>query len=194
MKTLNDITNQNGGGLSVEVTGKYTSVRHAKAKENGKLTSGEASKTLRKKGLKISAKELVEVYKLLFGTEPEWHHAGFYKNAGRSTMGRTFFFTERQINEIESRIGEIEILREEKRKEEERKANSVITGFYYIWDHDYSGRYGKKRNYKVLKAYKGSELKTPKNFTSCNESQFRRVLENEGKNYYGWDEPTINEF
>ncbi len=99
---LHSIANENGGGLSTSVSGKYTSVRHELARLDGKATAGEAGKIISKAlKIKVSAQEVVEAYKLTRGYEPEWHHAGFYRGSnGRKTMGRTFFFNEYDIEQL----------------------------------------------------------------------------------------------
>lgn len=193
---LNQVANFNGGGLSVAVTGKYTSVRHERAKIDGKLTAGEAAKFISKElKQKISAKELVAAYKLLNGCEPEWHHAGFYKLPGKkSTMGRTFFFNDDNIQDMIDRWSELDFKTAAIKAEEKLKSEIMIWGFYYNWDYDYSGAYGKKRNHKVLHTFFGSELNKPKNFVALSEEQFNVAVSKEGKKYYGWDEPTIFEF
>lgn len=192
---LSNIANENGGGLSVELTGKYTSVRHEQAKVSDKLTAGEAAKFISKTiNQKVSAKELVAAYKLLKGHEPEWHHAGFYKCKSGSTMGRTFFFDD---IDIESMIADWSKIPEKQAAielEEKRKAETIIKGFYYSWDHDYSGKYGKKKNYKVLDVYEGNELIKPRNFVSLNNEEFEKAKSLAGKKYFGWDEPTYGEF
>jgi hypothetical protein len=191
------INNQNetGGGLAVNITGKYVSNRHAIAKESGKLTAGEAAKILSKiLNIKISAKELVAGYKLINGCEPEWHHAGFYKGNHGSTMGRTFFFTNEQIEALAPRWPEIEIKQKEIEIKLQVAIETMIKGFYYSWDYDYSGRYGKKVNYKVLAIYEGNEIGKPRNFTTCTDVEFEQAKSKAGKKYYGWDEPKISEF
>jgi hypothetical protein len=84
--------NFNGGGLAVNITGKYESNRHAIAKAE-KVTFGEAAKRLRtKKGgnLDITAKELLNLYWSVKG-EPEWHHAGFLPKSYGGGMKKTYF-------------------------------------------------------------------------------------------------------
>lgn len=180
--------------LSFNETGKYTSERHELAKQSGKLTAGEAAKILKKKGLTISAKETVEAFKLLTGSEPEWHHAGFYKGANGSTMGRTFFFTYDQVEMIFNRYSETSEIRQKKETELQVKKETIIKGFYFVWDCDYNGKYGKKRNFKRLKVYEGNELDKPLNFTSLNDEEFEAAKAMAGKSYFGWDEPTKSEF
>ena len=178
------------------LSNKYVSERHHYASQE-KLTAGGASKKLKKEGINLSAKETVEAFKLLNNCETEWHHAGFYKNNGKSTMGRTFFFSEEEINEIKERFAEIEVAKKQQEMEKERKSETQIFGFYYNWTHDYSGNYGKKRNHKILAIYRGSELNKPKNFTlliSEKEFEKAKAKAKEGKKYYGWDEPDISEF
>jgi hypothetical protein len=191
MTNLRSIQNENGGGLSVSVTGKYTSVRHELARINGKLTAGETAKYLTKEiGSKIYAKEVVEAYKLLKGSEPEWHHAGFYKGSTGSTMGRTFFFNDDDLKFLIdnwTKIPEVE-------KQKIEEGFETINGFYYEWESDMNGYRGKRRNFKVLKAFEGLKRNKPKNFTSCTQEQFYKVEQLEGKEYYGWDEPKLSEF
>ncbi|MDD5013648.1 MAG: hypothetical protein PHW73_00920 [Atribacterota bacterium] len=177
----------------VGLSDKYVSERHAIASQS-KFTAGEASKILKKQGINYSAKEVIKAYKLFHGYEPEWHHAGFYKNNGKSTMGRTFFFTESEIEEISTHQDEINQKFAQEIAENQKKSETIIIGFYYIWDYDYSGNYGKKRNHKVLAVYEGNELNIPKNFTSCNQLQFENAKSKVGRKYYGWDEPLISEF
>ena len=113
---LKQIQNANGGGLSVAVTGKHTSVRHELAKLNGRLTAGEAAKVLSKSlKIKVLAKEVTAAYEVLTGREPEWHHAGFYKGRnGRSTMGRTFFFTDEHVEMLADRWHEVDQIKADK--------------------------------------------------------------------------------
>lgn len=175
------------------LSSKYVSERHAIASQS-KLTAGEAAKVLKKKGIVISAKELFNAFKLLKGYEPEWHHSGFYKGTKGSTMGRTFFFKDLEIEEIAERFNEIELKKNEIKAIEEKKKETIVCGFYYDWDYDYSGRYGKKTSFKVLHVYNGNELGIPKNFTKCTFEQFQEISKFIGKKYYGWSEPVIADF
>lgn len=197
---LEGIQNENGGGLSVSVSGKWTSVRHELARLEGKITAGEANKYMKKAGIETTAKQIVEYYKVLNGREPEWHHAGFYKDKNKkSTMGRTFFFESEEVEELIENWQNIEIMKSQRQAEKEaetqRQIATQIKGFFYEWTSDYSGRYGKKRNYKVLRVYEGSEYCKPNNFTALNtEAGFENAKANIGKAYYGWDEPQRGEF
>ncbi|HXR84312.1 MAG TPA: hypothetical protein VN722_08390 [Hanamia sp.] len=178
----------------IGLSNNYVSERHYYASQE-KFTAGEAAKILSKKlGKKILAKELVYGYKLLNGCEPEWHHAGFYKASGKSTMGRTFFFTEENIEDCAAKWDQVSEIESEIKAEEVRKETSTVRGFYYAWDHDYSGSYGKKRNYKVLDVYEGSEANCPRNFTACDPTEFDCAKLFSGRKYYGWDEPKASEF
>lgn len=177
---------------------KCVSERHYAASQV-KLTAGEAAKSLTKKvGTKVLAKDVKCLYMTHYGREPEWHHSGFYSGTGGKTMGRTFFLSEEEVQTladnyqaiVQKRADEIARQEEEKRRKRETK----VMGFYYTWSHDYGGRYGKKRTYKVLHAYEGDELSMPHNFTSCDAETFGKVKANEGKQYFGWDEPKLEEF
>lgn len=84
--------NINGGGLAVNITGKYESNRHAIARME-KLTFGEVVKELSKKkngAFKISASDLLNAYRQSNG-EPEWHHAGFLPKSYGGGMKKTYF-------------------------------------------------------------------------------------------------------
>jgi len=177
----------------IGLSNKYVSERHAIASQT-KYTAGEAAKELKKLGVKATAKEVVESYKLINRHEPEWHHSGFYKNGGKSTMGRTFFFTLEQIEDLAENWGKVAERKAEIEAETKRKQETTIKGFYFSWSSDYGGNYGKKRNFKVLGLYEGSELSKPSNFTTLNDSQFEKAVTMKGKKYMGWDEPTISEF
>lgn len=184
-------------GLSIEQTGLYTSERHEQARRDGKLTAGQAAAIIRARlGSKVSAKETVSAFGILFGCEPEWHHSGFYRPQGgrRKTMGRTFFFSIDQIEELISRWPEVAQRREEAATIEAKKATTMVKGFYYKWRQDYGGYRGKKRNYKVLQSYEGIEADAPRNFQVCSDEQHEAVKAAVGRAYYGWDEPTLSEF
>lgn len=95
---INQIENNmniNGGGLAINITGKYESNRHAIAKIK-KFTFGEVvSKLATKKfgGIKLSASDLLDAYRLSCG-EPEWHHAGFLPKSYGGGMKKTYFLNE----------------------------------------------------------------------------------------------------
>ena len=172
--------------LSFEQTGKYTSERHERAVQSGKLTAGQAAKIISKiTGEKVSAKQLKQY-------STEWHHSGFYSKG----MGKTYFFTDEQINNLADNWNQLKaesIQKELKIKAiEDEKRNSIIQGFYFTWDYDYNGSYGKKRNFKVLKFYSGNELNKPINFTSLTFEEYEKAISKQGQKYYGWDEPTKN--
>jgi len=82
----------------VGLSEKYESENHFHAKKK-KKTAGQAAKIISKDvSAKISARELVGVFRQLKGRDPEWHHAGFYTSLrGKTRMGRTFFFGENEI-------------------------------------------------------------------------------------------------
>lgn len=195
-ETLDQVANINGGGLSVVVSGKYTSVRHERARIDGKHTAGESVKILKKQGIIISAKELVSDWKILTGSEPEWHHAGFYKpqNNKRKCMGRTFFFTDQNLYHYAANIDKIKSIKDKIEQDLKAKSLNLVAGFYWIWDHDYNGRYGKRVNFKRLCIYQGSELNAPKGFVKCDFDEFACAEMFQGAKYYGWDEPSKSEF
>jgi hypothetical protein len=110
--------------LSVAQTGKYTSERHEAAKQSGKFTAGEVARLINnrfKLEQKITAAELRP-----FATE--WHHSGFYKQAGsRSTMGKTWFFDLSKIT-----IEKLVELVLQKREEGARIAAEPEIDIYYF--------------------------------------------------------------
>lgn len=191
MNDLQRITNANGGGLSHAVTGKYTSVRHEQATRNpNKLTAGEAAKAMRKAGHKVAAKELRELYRLVFHKDPEWHHSGFYKGGNGSTMGRTWFYRQEEVDAILNAIPKMEALK----KAQEEVDNAEVFGIYYSWDKDYGGNYGKARKFKRLEVYNGTEKHAPRGLVRCDKQQYEAAKAKVGQPYYGWDEPRLSEF
>lgn len=177
----------------IGLSNSYVSERHYYASQE-KFTAGEAAKELKKLKIKATAKEVVEAFKLIEGREPEWHHSGFYKKAGKSTMGRTFFFDEDRVKNLAENWEKVAEKKAEIEAEEKRKSETKVQGIYFVWDHDYSGYNRKKRNFKVLKTYEGSELNAPNNFTELTVGQFLSAKLIEGKGYFGWDEPSRSEF
>lgn len=179
----------------IGLTEKVVSEKHYYASQS-KYTAGSAAKIISKEiGQKVLAKELVHAYKLINGRDPEWHHSGFYKPKGKSsTMGRTFFFSEEDIDNMVTKWSEVGLKKMQIEVERQRKEETIITGFYYRWESDYNGYRGKRRNFKVLAVYEGNELNKPSNFTTCDREVFEKVRELAGKKYYGWDEPLISEF
>lgn len=179
--------NANGGGLASNITGKCQSNRHALASlDASKCTVGEFAQRMRKKHkIKISAKDVKAIYQHLFSAAPEWHHAGFKPKSVGGGMAVTYFIKSEEFEAMElGVIGREKII-----------ANPVKTiGFYFTWDSDYSGNYGKKRNFKVLSVYAGTEFDKPRNFTPCNESEFEFAKLLAGKKYLGWDEPKLADF
>ena len=175
------------------------SERHVYASRN-KHTAGEAAKLISKKlGVKVLAAEVKSLYLTHYGYDPEWHHSGFYRGSNGKTMGRTFFLSDEEVQAIVDNYNAIIQKRAEdlhrKEEAEHRKRETKVTGFYYTWDSNYGGRYGRKQNFKVLHAYEGDELNKPSsNFTSCDPSLMPAIKAAEGRKYFGWDEPRIEEF
>ncbi len=180
------------------LSNKCVSERHIYASQR-KLTAGEAAKLFTKKtGIKMLAKEIKELYITHYGDEPEWHHSGFYRGNNGRTMGRTFFLSEEEVQTLADNYTTIiqkradAIARQE--AEEKRQRETKVTGFYWTWDYDYGGRYGKKRTYKVLHTYEGSEHDKPRNFTSCSAEVLEKVKAAGERKYFGWEEPKLEEF
>lgn len=177
---------------------KCVSKRHYAASQV-KLTAGEAAKYITKQtGKKVLAKDVKSLYMTHYGREPEWHHSGFYTGGNGKTMGRTFFLTEEEAQTLadnyEATVQKYadEMMRKE--VEERRQRETRVYGFYWTWDYDYGGRYGKKRTFKVLHVYEGDGFRKPRNFTPCNAEQLDAIRPHVGKQYFGWDEPKMEEF
>ena len=113
----------------------------------------------------------------------EWHHAGMLSKNYGGGMAKAYY-TLKSDEQIVSEFNEL-------KAEIKKKENTLLTGFYWVWDHDYNGRYGKKQNYKVCKWFEGSELEQPKNFVACEKLEFDNSNLYDGKKFYGWDEPTL---
>jgi hypothetical protein len=176
--------------LSINESGLHTSARHFQAKNDGKFTAGDLA-TILKKELKVKVKASDLKY---FANE--WHHSGFYGAKGKKTMGKTYFFTEDEVSEIKNNwVSQYEPIIIKKEADLKVKTETNIKGFYYIWDYDYSGRYGKKVNFKRLKTYEGNLIGKPNNFTTLtNDDDFLCAKCFENKAYRGWDEPKSEEF
>ena len=177
---------------------KCVSERHIYASSR-KLTAGEAAKKLTKLvGSKVLAADIKELYQMYYHCEAEWHHSGFYKGNSGRTMGRTFFISDEEVQELAEHYAELAQQRADtaarKEAEEKRQRETKVMGFYWTWDYDYSGNHGKKRNHKVLQAYEGDELHQPDHFTPCNAATLKRIKTVVGRKYYGWDEPKLEEF
>jgi len=150
--------------------GKYVSARHQEAKKTGMLTAGEFAKLLTKKFfIKISADEIKD-------WATEWHHSGFYRANGRGKkiMGRTFFFDPEEAEAAEYYL--FKVLAErgdaENRQFEAEKVKDVP--WYAIsdyWDHDYSGRYGKKKYFKRLRFHTGTGI-VPSGFVPITAEEY----------------------
>lgn len=75
-------------------SGKFVSENHYKAKQEGKLTAGEAAKIISKRtGKKYLAKDIIPLC-------TEWHHSGLYKKEKKFVMGKTWFITKEHVEEI----------------------------------------------------------------------------------------------
>lgn len=187
---------------------KFVSVRHEIASDRSN-TSGAVAALVRKKyHNNVSAKHIVELYKVHFKENPEWHHSGFYTKTTSFgdiyTMGRTWFISYEITDYILEHYEELEKEFDGYVKQQEKELQSEVMGFYYIWEEDLDHPIRKgKRNLptgeyykcKVLHSYKGLLRDAPKFFTPCKtEEEFKRIIASEGKKYLGYDEPRIVEF
>lgn len=163
--TILNNMNDNGGGLAINITGKFESNRHAIARME-KVTFGQVAKHLslkRNGGLKISATELLNIYRCLFG-EPEWHHAGKIPKSFGGGMKKTYFLdfipnvedVKKWIDDYNKKMDEIQELENQKQKKKlERdkflKKNAIpfsrvseenIPKFSIITVEEMNGKYG----------------------------------------------------
>lgn len=158
--------NANGGGLASNITGKFESNRHAIARVE-KVTFGEAVKELAKNkngGLKISAAELLDIYRANFG-EPEWHHAGKLPKQYGGGMKKTYF-----LNEIPTPEQVDEWRANSTAKREEKKTAAEIENNKKAIRMKFLKKHGVKFN---------RELTTPK---------FSFIEDREMNGKYGWFE------
>jgi len=95
--------------MALATNGKMVSERHQIASQS-KMTAGQAVKALKKSGIQTNAKELVEVFELITGRYPEWHHSGFYSGK----MGRTYFFADYQVQDLAAKWGLIQEIKAQK--------------------------------------------------------------------------------
>lgn len=180
--------------MALANNGKYVSERHDLAtKKENLATVGNFNKVLKKQAITdYTSKQIVEMFKHS-GTNLEWHHSGFY---GKN-MGKTYFISEKQQeyflkNHKKMDVNMHESILEQKHQTAVKRSN-VLFGFYWIFEANYNGRYGKKQFGKRLKWCETNENDKPKNFTS---TTFEIYENNKQKdNYYtGWEVPTISEF
>lgn len=178
----------------IGLSNKYVSERHAKAELAGKLTAGDANKICKKNNIKTSAKEIVKMFELHYGYLPEWHHSGFYNGNQGRTMGRTYFFTIEQIeeiianwNEILRNYSEIKLAEE---KENKIQKNTLVQGVFYEW----AQAWGDKKKHKKLCIYEGNKFNRPTTFIELSDDEMKCAKLLAGKKYYGWNEPSKSDF
>jgi hypothetical protein len=165
----------------------YTSERHERAKQSGKYTAGEARKHLKSvHGIECYARDIKKMYKALHGYEPEWHHSGFYKpsSGAKKKMGRTFFFTAEELDDLATRWQEAQMAINLKEQEDQR----IVQGFFWKWER--TGR----RWTKVLCTYEGPKADAPKRFVELSQTGYQTAQQMEGKVYTGWNEPERIDF
>ena len=118
----------------------------------------------------------------------EWHHSGFYKGTTGETMGRTYFISPDETQDIIDNFDTLyPVLEEQKQSTEEN-----VFAFFWTWKNQGSKR--RPRWCKVLKTYEGKRSSLPKNSTVCEKKVYDMAKKAEGRVYTGWNEPTISEF
>ena len=178
---------------------RAVSVNHAAATNNPNLlTAGEAAAQLRRKGIKATAKELVEVNNHLYG-RTEWHHSGFVP--GRKAMGKTYFVNVCNLEEIaekyEATVAAIAAKEEAARlKEEERKAavaaemaaNNYVGWLTWEFAGKVRGRWEKRALVTTV------EPCGDRNCGQLTASQAERVKKETWRRWKGWDTPSPSDF
>ena len=170
------------------LTSKVVSERHYIASQTN-LTAAQAAKYISKSvNRKISTKNVRSLYNIFFRCEMEWHHSGFYKGETGQTMGRTYFISPDETQDIIGNFDTIYPVLEE----QDKKANQNVYAFYWMWENQGS----KRRPHwgKVLKTYEGKRSCLPKNSTICDRKTCDSAKKAEGRIYTGWSEPDISEF
>ena len=177
--------NYNGGGLATNITGKFESNRNALAKlDVEKRTAGEVAKSLRSMGLNFKAQEIKPFLE-------EWHHAGKLPKSYGGGMAKAYYTIKTDFQILKE--FHFDSVKKELQKIENKKLKRrVCYGYYWVWDSDYSGYRGKKRNFKRVHFYKGNQLDRPsKNFTELKKREYEALKDREGDCFYGWDEPSF---
>lgn len=170
------------------LTSKVVSERHYRASQV-KFTAGQAAKFITKAvNKKLSAKDVRSLFKLKFKCDMEWHHSGFYKGTSGQTMGRTYFISPNDMQQLVTEFGILYPLLEEHKN----KANKNVYAFYWEWENAGTGK--RPRWCKVLKTYEGKKSDLPKNSTECKKEIYEVAKKAEGCIYKGWDAPDISEF
>lgn len=118
----------------------------------------------------------------------EWHHSGFYKGATGKTMGRTYFISLDETQDIIDNFDTLYPVLEEQKK----SAEEDVCAFYWTWENQGSSR--RPRWCKALKTYEGKRACLPKNSTVCERNVYEVAKKAEGRIYTGWSEPNISEF
>ena len=153
------------------------------------LSAGQAAKYISKAVKKnISAKDVRLLYEIYFECDMEWHHSGFYKGTTGKTMGRTYFISPDETQDIIDNFDTLYPVLEEQKKSTEEK----VFAFFWTWKNQGSKR--RPRWCKVLKTYEGKRSSLPKNSTVCERKVYDMAKKAEGRVYTGWNEPTISEF
>lgn len=170
------------------LTNKVVSERHYFASQTN-LTAGHAAKLITKAvKKKISAKDVKQLYMIYFHNDMEWHHSGFYKGATGKTMGRTYFISLDETQDIIDNFDTLYPVLEEQKK----SAEEDVCAFYWTWENQGSSR--RPRWCKALKTYEGKRACLPKNSTVCERNVYEVAKKAEGRIYTGWSEPNISEF
>ena len=155
---------------------------HILAQNQGKLTAGAAAKILTKKfGIKISAKDLKPL-------STEWHHAGHFKGFNGGQAGKTYFFTQDQVNQItpETIENSRKLLADKLVME-----SQDVKGWFVKFDRVRINSYGKLGYKPFLGIYEGPKGKAPKSFIALSEEQFIIAKSQEGRAMEAYETPTF---
>lgn len=136
------------------------------AKENGKITAGEAAKILSKKfKIKILARDIDNL-------TDEFHHAGVFKNhQNRLTGKKVKFFTLESVNSLTLN----QILDNKNQK------NSIVKGWYITFKKVSINRYGKLAWKPFVSIYKGQQQSKPQHFHELSDIDFDHAKQFDNK-------------
>lgn len=138
------------------LTNKVVSERHYIASQTN-LTAEQAAKFITKAVKKnISAKEVRLLYEIYFKCDMEWHHSGFYKGSTGNTIGRTYFISPDETQDIIDNFDKLYPVLEEQKK----SAEENMYAFYWTWKNQGSKR--RPRWVKVLNTYEGKRAYQPR--------------------------------
>ena len=162
------------------ISNKVVSENHHYASQS-KLTAGEGAKKLSKLlDVKVGAKEIVSAYTLMHGRNPEWHHSGLFKNG----MGKTYFFTDAQIDDLAHNWYKVSQLKEEEEVEQLKlieEGKIIVKGWYVNFKHEKINQWGKMAYKPYLGVFEGAKANIPPNFSPLSDGEYLSAKLQDGR-------------